>query len=662
MDCLAKNTRTAKQKCEGDIENGDQISVVATPIKGSVRKIKQETPKTPQTPKMPRALGRSTPRRKLAQTPQDTGSGDIRNFLSLEHLSTNFNPNLSAIEHDQISVGSNSQLGASCSDIHSFCSALDTLNTSNTSNERRYSANKTFEFETTLEWEDKEGENPCANMSRDNAQDVNTLQQETANTLTDNRRATITEDQEVIFNRRESSTPHHNIGKSSEQHNIIPQLDLGKMGENITNTEVVNMFQTLMTQMASMQTQLSSQITAEKDRNTVKFNTIDKQLKADSISAEKVKTNVNANTVRLNKLVDVIQRQDHLISELTDKVEYLQHSQVSPNLVIHGVTEKADENCVETAKDFFKTSMGIEQEIKVKTAYRIGKSKNKPLLIVLKQASSKGIIYKHVKNLKGKTNEYEKAYRIEDQLPPRKAEEQRKVRHLMWRNKHKTPVADRLKASVEKGKLLVDNQELRNPLINPKGPSLLKLKPDELIELGKLEVRRGTTIQCEASKFTGYVADIASFEDANKAYKWVKYQNMDVRHIMAVAKIQGVDSIENCAFEDDSEHGGGVTVLECLDKAEIEGHAVFVTRHYDGDHIGSQRFNCITRAAKSTLNQKPFNTVTNEFQFSWEKVRGRKQAKGRGGQRNWIPHVDELSSSNAATATSSSDSEEEVKQ
>ena len=260
-----------------------------------------------------------------------------------------------------------------------------------------------------------------------------------------------------------------------------------------------------------------------------------------------------------------------MIRELNDKIEDLQFKEKRPNLVIHGIIESKEEQCLDVVENFFTNTMGIEQKIKCYDAHRIGKSKNRPMLVKLKYAKQKGLIYSHVSNLQDKTNSNEKPYRVEDQLPPKQAEAKKKTRHLMWRNKKKIPVADKLKASVERGKVMVGGFLLKEAIVAPEAVDLLKLRADETLELLNQQVRRGVTYEHGSSQSTGYVADVANFEDVNKAYEFVRYNNMDARHIMCAAKLPGKDTIKNCGFIDDDEHGGGAKISECLDKTEAEG-------------------------------------------------------------------------------------------
>ena len=152
-------------------------------------------------------------------------------------------------------------------------------------------------------------------------------------------------------------------------------------------------------------------------------------------------------------------------------------------------------------------------------------------------------------------------------------------------------------------------------------------------------MRKGLTQTSGTSTFTGYVGDVANFEDVNKAYEYVRYMNMSARHIICACIVPGntvVDSVDYC---DCDEHGTGQKLLEYMESAELENRAIFVVCHYDGQHIGQQRFDLIISAAKSAVNQKPLNDITGKYRFSWEtkthkKKQYKKQSKTSGDNSN----------------------------
>ena len=141
------------------------------------------------------------------------------------------------------------------------------------------------------------------------------------------------------------------------------------------------------------------------------------------------------------------------------------------------------------------------------------------------------------------------------------------------------------------------------------------MKADELLALNSTHVVKGATVTVESSSFTGYVCDAENFDDVNRAFEWVRFHNMDTRHIVVACRLPRANKALSEDYYDFDEHGAGYKLLEYMETAKIQSRAIFVTRHYDGKHIGYARFEAIIDAAKSAINHKPFNRVSQQFQF-----------------------------------------------
>ena len=58
-------------------------------------------------------------------------------------------------------------------------------------------------------------------------------------------------------------------------------------------------------------------------------------------------------------------------------------------------------------------------------------------------------------------------------------------------------------------------------------------------------------------------------------------------------------------------------MLQAMKNSEMFNRAIFVARHYNGQHIGPNRFQGILDAAKSVVTINPFNEITGENQYLW---------------------------------------------
>ena len=318
--------------------------------------------------------------------------------------------------------------------------------------------------------------------------------------------------------------------------------------------------------------------------------------------------------VKIDQLSGVVAYQDQVIQELNSKVEHMEVDKLRPNLVIQGIIETEREDCIQQAQLFFTNQLEITDQILIRKAYRIGKGKKRPLNVTLANPGDKATIYSYVSKLQGKSNARRGKYRIDDQLPPRLPEQKKRNRDMMWRNRN--CVANKLAMSVKRGKLLVNNTPVQHNIKTPEASQLLKLKKIEVAALKDQKIVKGEPVSWGTSTFTGYVCDVQYFDEVNKAYEWVKFHNMDARHIICACKVPGNNIVNSQSYEDDHEHGARRVLLDYLNSIKLENRAVFVTRHYDGQHIGAKRFDLIIDAAKSAINHKPFNRLTGSFQFS----------------------------------------------
>ena len=51
--------------------------------------------------------------------------------------------------------------------------------------------------------------------------------------------------------------------------------------------------------------------------------------------------------------------------------------------------------------------------------------------------------------------------------------------------------------------------------------------------------------------------------------------------------------------------------------SEVQNHALFVVRVYDGTHIGAQRYSALFKAAASAVNKNPLNKITEKVDKLW---------------------------------------------
>ena len=388
----------------------------------------------------------------------------------------------------------------------------------------------------------------------------------------------------------------------------------------VSNEQVMEMFSQLMASFNGLKDDIK-QLKEDKSNQNCEVKMVKEQQDRDRELVSKIQCDSKLQQTKIKQLADVVAYQSHVIDELKSKIENFELEKMRLNLLIHGIKEVKDENCTTMAKNFFKEKLELTQDIQIRKAFRVGKGKTRPILTCLSNAHEKGLIYANIKKLQElKDANNKQIYRIEDQLPPKVRARKQRARNLMWRNKQPT-VLNKLTLAMKKGQLQIDGKPYRSQISKPDDHKLLNLTPEEIEELDKIHIVQGEPISKDSSTFIGFTCDVNSYQEVNAAYEAVCFYNMDARHIMCASVLPGADVLQCFDHNDDKEHEGGAVLLDFMVNANLQKRAIFVSRHYDRVHIGPERFDSIIAATKSAVSFKPFNTVTEKYQFHWSRDR-----------------------------------------
>ena len=157
--------------------------------------------------------------------------------------------------------------------------------------------------------------------------------------------------------------------------------------------EVKDMFMKIMQKMNTLQNSVDSNIRSMKEENKNVAERVTKVEAAQTLQDQKI-SDVGGETKfmqsKMTMMAGVIERQSQVINELNYKLEAIELRKLRPNLMITGLTETKNEECVTVVKNFIKDRMEIEDEIGIKRAYRVGKSQSRPLLAVLSNPQRQG--------------------------------------------------------------------------------------------------------------------------------------------------------------------------------------------------------------------------------------------------------------------------------
>ena len=127
---------------------------------------------------------------------------------------------------------------------------------------------------------------------------------------------------------------------------------------------------------------------------------------------------------QVDLLTTVSVRQENEIGKLKDRLNRIEADSMKSHLLISGIEEKEEEDCSKLITNFFKLKCKITDTIEIKDAHRIGQGTNRTIRVKLADDDDKGKIFNNAKNLRGKKNNRDKGYFIQNEQPEALQEEE----------------------------------------------------------------------------------------------------------------------------------------------------------------------------------------------------------------------------------------------
>ncbi len=194
-------------------------------------------------------------------------------------------------------------------------------------------------------------------------------------------------------------------------------------------------------------------------------------------------------------------------------------------------------------------------------------------------------------------------YFVSEQQPETLVEERKSVRAKAKELRDKnddpnTPDNEKVKVEIKSGKLYVNN-ELQREMVRPPTPSELFVDQDEQKRTDKVKLETCGKQGEKGSSFWACATKVGSINEVRRAYRKVKQTYPNAHHIMAGYKVKQNGKLHK-GHCDDWEYGGGAKILEEI--GNKEGVAVFVMRHFGGQHIGGKRFEHISQVAHNAIS------------------------------------------------------------
>lgn len=306
---------------------------------------------------------------------------------------------------------------------------------------------------------------------------------------------------------------------------------------------------------------------------------------------------------QMQVIANVVVKQEQQIEILNRKLTEAQQRDMSANIVITGIDEKAKESTIQVFNNFVQDKLEIMELLPAKQAFRLGTGKNRPLLVELHHPENdKRKIFQNVRKLKGKMNGKGTPYFITDHLPEEMNETRRRTNDLVSANKKKSE-EQRQNMEVRKGQLFINGNLYEKKIQTPNARQLFK--PDQkMMDLAdEIDMVKGKTVMEEKSKFLAYAAAVHTEEDIQAAYLKVKTKFSDATHVVCAYRLQNGDSPILEDYQDDGEFAAGRTILKALEKEGLKNIVVFMIRYYGGKHLGSRRYEIFKEVTLTALVQ-----------------------------------------------------------
>ena len=303
---------------------------------------------------------------------------------------------------------------------------------------------------------------------------------------------------------------------------------------------------------------------------------------------------------RVDILSDLIIRYEERMQELESKCERLQAKNMKGEIIIFGLKD-TKASCSNIAQGFFTTQMEMEASPNILYAYWKGKSEYKPMVVKFVNPASVGTVYSKVANLKGKKNHLDRAYRIEDHLPERMAEEQQRNRQIVAQNK-KLDTGNQLTMKYSHGKLMVAGETYRKKIQVPKAKDLINIEPEHTANYKEIPVAYSTEASEADSVFQAYAMNVGNLDQVRNNIIHMRHKCPTATHLCVAYRLSGLNKAYDEDFLDDGEHSMGRRMLNTLIDKELSDTMIVLSRKYGGTHIGAKRFQIAQNLIENALD------------------------------------------------------------
>lgn len=312
---------------------------------------------------------------------------------------------------------------------------------------------------------------------------------------------------------------------------------------------------------------------------------------------------LTAEVLELREELDItkglLHKQSKQIAALKAKQVDLIARSMSNNITIAGIDQdKPNMDTKVLVESFLEDHLEVELEDneQIPVAHRLGpptKGYNRPVVFSC-PPSLRSRIFQNTGKLAGKN------FSVNRQLPDALAEQRREIRqNIKQRQKAEEGKneKDKSKFLVRNNRLYINGQLQRKNILPPQPKDLFVCHTERSCMEG-IRMKYSDAKPAQTSSFTGAACVVDSINDVRLAYKRLFREFPDADHIVAASSVNRSQD-----YQDDSEFGAGYRMLQVINDHKLDNVAVFVIRHYGGEHIGPMRFSVMKEAAADALEK-----------------------------------------------------------
>lgn len=321
-----------------------------------------------------------------------------------------------------------------------------------------------------------------------------------------------------------------------------------------------------------------------------------------------VKEEVKTIRTKLEVLSNVVIRMEDKMNETSNKLTQMQARSMRKNVIISGIQEplnESPEQLLTAVQEFISNQLKVEQEIPIKVCHRLNYVDNaeyRPVVVKLTTVEHKILLLSHGPQLKGQTNNRNRYFYINEQLPDKLAEDRRYAQQWIKENKAK-PSNDQLSMKISRNRLRINNEPYNKKVKPPSAGEILRLERDDIMQTNQSPTVYGDSKLIEGSEFISYAVHVATVEQVRIAYRKLRMRYADATHISSAFRMDPPNGPLNQEGSDDGEYGAGRCLLGVLRDNNILNAAVFVIRFYGGKQIGAARFDAIKQLSTVALQK-----------------------------------------------------------